>query len=154
MAVNDSGSVYVTAYSTATWGTPVRAYSSGNDAFAARLAGNGSLTWNTFLGGTGDDQGVGIAVDGSGNVYVTGPSSVSWGTPVRTYSSSYDAFAAKLAGNGVLTWNTFLGGSGTDWGFGIIVGAAGVFLLLGAAPRTGVPPGSLIPGALTLWLPS
>jgi hypothetical protein len=75
----------------------VRAYSSGNDVFAAKLASNGSLTWNTFLGGTGTDYGVGIAVDGSGNVYVTGYSSASWGTPVRAYSSGDDAFVVKIS---------------------------------------------------------
>jgi hypothetical protein len=56
-----------------------------------------TLTWNTFLGGTGTDYGVGIAVDGSGNVYVTGYSSASWGTPVRAYSSGDDAFVVKIS---------------------------------------------------------
>src|SRR5439155_638026 len=92
-----SGNVYVTGYSTATWGSPVRAYSSGIDAFAAKLDSSGNLTWNTFLGGSGTDLGKGIAVDGSGNVYVAGYSNASWGSPVRAYISSFfDAFVAKI----------------------------------------------------------
>jgi hypothetical protein len=44
-----------------------------------------TLTWNTFLGGSGDDQGNSIAVDGLGNVYVAGNSTATWGTPVSAY---------------------------------------------------------------------
>jgi hypothetical protein len=41
-----------------------------------------TLTWNTFLGGSGTDYGRSVAVDGSGNVYVAGYSNASWGSPV------------------------------------------------------------------------
>ena len=53
-------------------------------------------------------------MDGSGNVYVGGYSTGTWGTPLRAYSGSLDAFAVKLNSSGGLTWNTFLGGSGID----------------------------------------
>ena len=73
-----------------------------------------ALTWNTFLGGSGDDIGIAIAVDGSGNVYVSGQSNATWGSPVRPYTLDEDAFVAKLNSSGNLIWNTFLGGSGYD----------------------------------------
>src|SRR5206468_10233567 len=38
-----------------------------------------TLTWNTFLGGGGTDYGFGVAVDGSGNIYVSGLSNATWG---------------------------------------------------------------------------
>jgi hypothetical protein len=54
-----------------------------------------TLQWNTFLG-SGLDDGHGIAVDRSGNVYVVGESASTWGGPVRPYTEGIDVFAAKL----------------------------------------------------------
>jgi hypothetical protein len=125
IAVDLSGNVYVTGYSTASWGSSVRAYTAGDDAFAAKLNSSGGLTWNTFLGGSGDDIGQGITVDRSGNVFVTGYSTAGWSRPVRTYTGGYDAFTAKLSSSGGLTWNTFLGGSGDDYDFDIAVDSSG-----------------------------
>ena len=138
IAVDSSGNVYVTGISSASWGTPVRAYTSGGDAFAVRLSSTGTLTWNTFLGGggTGSDVGSGIAVDSSGNVYVAGLSVASWGTPVRAYSSGTDTFAARLSSAGALTWNTFLGGTGTDQGTGIAVDGSGNLYVSGRSTAT------------------
>jgi hypothetical protein len=106
-----NGIVWVVGISSASWGTPVNAYTGGSDGFAARLTVNGALIWNTFLGGIGNDVAPAVAADGSANVYVAGSSNGSWGTPVRAYSGSWDAFAAKLTPAGALVWNTFLGGS-------------------------------------------
>ncbi|MDD8027348.1 MAG: SBBP repeat-containing protein, partial [Acidobacteriota bacterium] len=125
IAVDGSGNVYVGGYSGVTWGSPIRAYTSSNDAFAAKLDSGGNLTWNTFLGGSGDDRGLCIAMDGSGNLYVGGYSYATWGAPIRAYTSSMDAIAAKLDSGGNLTWNMFLGGNGSDSGNGIAVDGSG-----------------------------
>jgi hypothetical protein len=132
ISVDGSGNVYVAGISGATWGSPVRPFGSfGDDAFAAKLGSDGALKWNTFLGGDLPDHGIGIAVDGSGNVYVVGTSTTTWGTPVRPYSSSDDAFAVKLASNGALTWNSFLGGDDVDEGGGIAVDGSGNVYVVG-----------------------
>ena len=46
------------------------------------------LSWNTFVGGAGDEYGTGLAIDGSGNIYIAGQTNASWGSPVRAFSSS------------------------------------------------------------------
>jgi hypothetical protein len=112
---NITGNVYVAGSGPASWGSPVRPYAAGNDAFAAMLGDNGSLVWNTFLGGSDDDQGFGIAVNSNGDACVAGQSGATWGSPTRPYSSGYDGFVARLSDNGSMTWNTFLGGGGNDF---------------------------------------
>ncbi|HUT22358.1 MAG TPA: SBBP repeat-containing protein [Candidatus Bipolaricaulota bacterium] len=121
IGIDDGGNVYIIGYSDVSWGAPVRAYTLGYDIFAVKLDSGGNLIWNTFLGGSGGDRGYGIAVDGSGNVYVTGYSDVTWGSPVRAYTLDRDAFAFKLNSGGDLIWNTFLGGGASDTGWGIAV---------------------------------
>jgi hypothetical protein len=131
IAVDGSGNVYVTGSSNATWGSPVRAYTGGWDTFAAKLNPYGALVWNTFLGGSGADYGYGVSVDGSGNVYVMGTSDATWGSPIRAYSGNGDAFLAKLTSTGSLSWNSFLGGSGSNEGFGITMDGSGNIYLIG-----------------------
>ncbi len=126
IAVDGNNNVYVAGDSSATWENPVHDYNGGiYDAFAAKLDPTGNLTWNTFLGGSGDDTGFDVAVDNNGNVFISGQSDANWGSPVRTYTASYDFFAAKLDTSGTLTWNTFLGGDGIDFGGGIAVDSNG-----------------------------
>jgi hypothetical protein len=140
IAVDGSGNVYVAGYSNVTWGSPVRAHNplGTSDAFAARLNSSGNLIWNTFLGGSGPDGGYAIAVDGGGNVYVTGESSDTWGSPVRAHTEgvNLDAFAAGLDSSGALIWNTFLGGSGLDYGYGIAVDGSGNVYVAGESSAT------------------
>lgn len=143
VAVDGSGNVYVTGRSGITWGTPVHAHSgaSGYDAFAAKLDSSGNLTWNTFLGGILDGVSYGIAVDQNSNVYVSGytNSNVSWGSPIRSYSAGYDGFAAKLDSSGNLTWNTFLGGNGTDYAYRVAVDGSGNVYVAGSGDQWGSP---------------
>jgi hypothetical protein len=136
IAVDGSGNVYVAGSSHATWGLPVRDYSGDYDAFAAKLSSSGGLQWHTFLGGSVDDGGDSIAVDGSGNVYVAGESDATWGSPVRDYSGEYDAFAAKLSSSGGLQWHTFLGGRGYDYGHSIAVDGSGNVYVAGESDAT------------------
>ena len=139
IAVDGSGNAYVAGYSNAAWqGTnpPVRAYTAGEDAFTAKLDSSGGLTWSTFLGGSGIDEGHGIAVDGNGNIYLGGGSNAAWGLPVRAYTASGDAFTARLDSSGALTWNTFLGGSGLDDSWTIAVDGSGNVYVEGRSNAT------------------
>ena len=132
VAVDSSSNIYVTGTSSTTWGFPVKAFSGGKDAYVAKLNSTGSLTWSTFLGGSGDDNGYGISLDVSGSLYVVGESTAAWGAaPVRAYSGGTDAFVAKLnATTGAFAWNTFLGASGNDEGRGIAVDKGGGYVFV------------------------
>jgi hypothetical protein len=121
VAVGPSGDVFVTGYSADTWFTPVNPHAGGNDAFVVRMAPDGGVLWNTFMGGHVSDNGYGIKVDSDANVFIAGTSQVSWGTPVNAHSGANEAFAAKLAGDGTLLWHTFMGGSWSDSGNDIVL---------------------------------
>lgn len=104
-----------------------------NDAFVAKLnpAGNG-LVYATFLGGSGSDNGIDIAVDETGSAYVTGWAAPSdFPTTPGAFDTSYsggdhDAFVAKLNPTGSeMVYTTFLGGSGSEGGRGIAVDGMG-----------------------------
>jgi hypothetical protein len=133
IAVDALGNIYVGGTSYASWGLPVNAHASGNDAFTARLDSDGNRLWNTFMGSGEPDDGYGIAVDAVGNVYLAGRSYGSWGSPVIAYARNYDAFMAKLDGNGNRLWNTFMGSEGYDRGNGIAADATGNVYVAGTS---------------------
>ena len=138
IAVDGSGNVYVTGYSSASWGFPLNAYSGGDDIFVLKLSSSGAVQWNTFFGSSnGNDDGLGIAVDGSGNVYVTGHSKGTWGFPLNAFSGGYDIFVLKLSSSGAYEWNSFFGSSnGNDIGDGITVDSSGNVYVTGYSNGT------------------
>jgi len=103
------------------------------DAWLAVLDASGVLVYGTYLGGSADDGGSGVAVDTLGKAYVTGHTQ-SGGFPLKSALQGSlrgvtDAFVAKLdpalSGAASLLWSTFLGGDGVDEGQGIAVDSSG-----------------------------
>jgi hypothetical protein len=79
------------------------------DAFVTKLTPDGkSLVYSTYLGGSGTDTASGIAIDGSGNAYITGQ------TNSPDYSAPRHAFQAQLVGTGTNSFVTKLNAQGTD----------------------------------------
>ncbi len=116
------------------------------DAFVAKLNPAGSaLVYSTFLGGTDIDDARGIAVDGSGNAYVTGETTspdfpTTAGALSRTNHGAYDVFVTKLnAAGSALIYSTYLGGTDVDNGERIAVDADGQALVLGFSSSSDFP---------------
>ena len=107
------------------------ATSGGPDAFVTKLsAGGTSQIYSTFLGGNMFDEASGIALDASGNVYITG-NTFSTNFPTANAlqaarADGTDAFITKLNASGsALVYSTYLGGEGNDLGQSIAIDASG-----------------------------
>ncbi|HEY3132795.1 MAG TPA: SBBP repeat-containing protein [Acidobacteriota bacterium] len=123
----------------------VSTIASKTDAFVAKLSPGGSaLTYSTYLGGSRRDYANGVAVDATGNCYVTGyteSSDFPTTNGVQTGSGGgVDAFVAKFNPAGsALAFSTYLGGSGTDIGLGIAADSAGNAYVAGSTDSTNFP---------------
>ncbi|MGD2085439.1 MAG: SBBP repeat-containing protein [Candidatus Aminicenantes bacterium] len=106
IAVDNNGNVYVTGHTTSTDFPTLNQYQGnqpGTDAFITKIdttgIGASSLIYSTYLGGSDNDLGYGIAVDNNGDVYVSGHT---WSTdfPIlnsyQTDQSGVDVFVTKL----------------------------------------------------------
>jgi len=79
----------------------------------AKFSSSGSLIWGTYYGG-GDDDGRDIALDNTGNIYVTGQTSSDTGIATsgcfqEHIATTASAFLSKFSNNGVLLWGTYFG---------------------------------------------
>jgi hypothetical protein len=116
------------------------------NAFVAKVnTTNWTLVYSTYLGGSGLDAGRDIAVDASGNAYVTGDT-LSTDFPTKNplqaaNAGGIDAFVTKLNATGsALLYSTYLGGSGDDQGWGGIgIDAAGNAYVMGSTTSTDFP---------------
>jgi hypothetical protein len=119
----------------------------GDDAFVVEINAQGSaLVYSTYLGGSKDDYGNGIAVDSSGNAYVTGSTfSTDFPTanPIQpTNNALMSAFVTKIsAGGKALVYSTYLGGSGLSIAAfgGIAVDSTGNSYVTGGTNATDFP---------------
>lgn len=112
----------------------------GTDAFVTKLSPTGATpVYSTYLGGSADDVGNGVAVDRVGAAYVAGGTNSSNFPLVQPLGPSFghgvggDAFVAKLDPNGSsLRYSTYLGGDGLDYAAEIAVDASGSAYLTGS----------------------
>ena len=115
----------------------------GSDVFVAKRSASGAWLWAVRAGGSTNDVGYGIAVDGSGNVLVTGGyrGTASFGTSptatslVSTNGSYSDVFVAKFgAADGVCAWALRAGVNNTGGdaaGYGVAVDGSGNAVVTG-----------------------
>jgi hypothetical protein len=133
IAIDSQANIYVTGLSLENWGSPINPHVFGYDTFVAKLDSNGNLVWNTFLNSQDNGWGGGIALNGAGDIFVTGGSTQSWGSPVRPFAGgSEDVFVARLSNTGHLVWNSFLGSdSYGDDGNGVAADSSGNVWVVG-----------------------
>jgi hypothetical protein len=140
---DSSGNVYVTGFFAS---DPLTIYNSdgnasgitlsnagSNGAFIVKYNSSGVAQWATRIDGTGDDRALGLAVDASGNVYVTGSytgtvtiysvGNISFGTLANAGGTA--AFVVKYNTSGTAQWATRIDGTGNDQGDGITVDSSG-----------------------------
>jgi len=157
ITVDGSGNVYVTGYSGASWlgdgsAAPLHAFSGSDDIFVLKLNTSGTYQWHTFYGSADrHDYGIGITVDGSGNVYVTGYSYASWlgdgsAAPLHAFSGSDDIFVLKLNTSGAYQWHTFYGSADDhEYGYSITVDGSGNVYVTGQSYASWLGDGSAAP---------
>jgi hypothetical protein len=151
IAVDASGNAYVTGFTNGSFPVTQGAFQTtfgagGFNAFVSKLSATGSaLLYSTYLGGSVYDEGCGIAVDASGNAYVTGVASspdfpTTPGALQTSYGGMQDAFVTKLnAAGSALVYSTYLGGSDYDWGRGIAADASGNAYVIGSTQSSNFP---------------
>jgi hypothetical protein len=133
VAVDTSGNVYVTGNYTAaaitvdevTLAAPVE----GNAAYIIKFNTSGTAQWGKKIDGTGNDYGEGVAVDTSGNVYVTGyyqtgAITVDWIT-LAAPAGTHAAYIIKFNTSGTAQWGKKIDGTGNDYGQGVAVDTSG-----------------------------
>src|SRR3990172_7144934 len=142
LTLDTSGDAYVTGETASTdFPTTSGAYDTSfngyyDDVFVSKLNGGlTSLLASTFLGGSGDDYGDSLALDTSGNVYVTGATDwTDFPTTPGAYDTSYnggnwngnDVFVSKLSGDLTsLLASTYLGGTAGESGRSIATDTRG-----------------------------
>jgi len=133
-----AGNIYMTGSSScvdsiATTGAHQSSLIGAADAYLVKFSSAGAIQWGTYYG-SGADGGNALAIDDTGNVFITGTTSSTTGiaTPGAYQSANAgqgDAFLAKFSDVGSLLWATYYGGAAYDEGFGVLcAGNANVYV--------------------------
>ncbi|HEV8428910.1 MAG TPA: SBBP repeat-containing protein [Pyrinomonadaceae bacterium] len=153
IAVDANGNIYVTGY-TNSLNFPVANAAQGpppnsntcNSAFVTKLNPSvPSYAFSTYLRGNSCETGYGIAVDSSGNVYVSGSTSSSDFLTVNAFQpaprpqGSSDAFVTKLTTDGAVTYSTYLGGGSGETGYAITADSSGNAYVTGLTSSSNFP---------------
>lgn len=162
IAVDASGAAYITGSTySADFPTTPGAFQTNcsggcppsiSDAFVAKItpagSGGADLIYSTFLGGNQNDQGLGVAVDASGQAYITGHTQSSdfpmtFGTCGGDIHN--DVFVTKLNAQGsALVYSRCLAGTFHEDGYGIVVDGSGAAYITGFTQSSDFP---VTPGA-------
>lgn len=131
------------AYQTVFGGGPT---GQAQDAFVVKLNSGGTQQWGSYFGGSGTDRCQECVADQSGNVIIVGETSSSSGIATvgshqtvfagGTASQPFDAFVAKFAGTGSISWATYYGGSSRDVSSGCAIDNTGTKIYLSGSTQS------------------
>ena len=151
VALDSSSNAYVTGYTKSanfptTAGVAQTAIGGDYDAFVTAInpTGTAPLVYSTFLGGSDQDYGIGIAVDSGKNAYIVGSTAspnypFTSGVLQTASGGDYDVMVTKLTPAGALSYSTFIGGSGDDYGLAINVDSSGDAYIAGDTASANFP---------------
>jgi hypothetical protein len=138
IAVQGNGDMALTGYF-GNYGSPVDfgggplTSAGGPDIFVAKFSASGVHAWSRALGGTGQDTGLSVGVDGGGNVVVTGyfQGTVNFGGGSLSSAGATDIFLMKYSASGAHVWSKRFGGVSDDRGTGVAVSGTGDVVVTG-----------------------
>ncbi|HEX9709353.1 MAG TPA: SBBP repeat-containing protein [Candidatus Thermoplasmatota archaeon] len=149
--VDAAGGAYITGYVLSTnfpttAGAHDATHNGGSyDLVVSKIDATGStLVFSTYLGGTSNDYGRGVAVGANDTVYVTGESAssnfpITAGAFQTSKSGTYAAFVTRLNQTGAVLNSTFLGGNSNDYGAALRTDAAGLPVAVGRTTSSTFP---------------
>jgi len=113
------------------------------DAFAAEITPSGTLAWASYLGGSWGDTATAIAVDSTGNAWLTGDTNsgdlpTPGGFAASRWGNFFEGFIARITPSGALAWASGFGGSGAG-ATGIVIDSTGDAWIAGAASSYDLP---------------
>lgn len=147
IALDSDGSIYITG-STQSNNFPLSnasqaLYGGGHDAYVVKFDSNWNLVYSTYLGGSGNDYGTGIAVDEMGNAYICGTTASGNFPILNAYQSALrvqDAFLTKLLPDGSnWAFSTYFGGGSTEIAHDIALDELGNIYLAGYTTSNNLP---------------
>lgn len=141
ISTDESGNVYLTGRfdsQSISFGTTTLANATGSsDIFVVKYDNLGNALWAKSAGGTGDDYGMYISTDNSGNVLATGyfqSASFTFGTTTlyNAAGGDWNIFVVKYDPEGNALWANSAGGTSSEYGYGISSDVNGNVLVTGA----------------------
>ena len=164
IALDSSGSVYISGRTTSEdfpTVNPIQSTYSGGpfaDTYISKINAAGSaLVYSTYLGGNDFEAGSSIAVDSSGNAYLTGQTRSTNYPTANAIQSTFgggdlegDAFLTKVNAAGTaFVYSTYLGGALNDVGFEVVVDSAGSAHVVGTTASNNFPVANAFQSALS-----
>ena len=117
--IDSSGNIYIAGHTEGSLSGPT---AGGEDILVTKFDPSGNELWSRQIGTAGDDRGRSVAVDASGNIYITGETS---GSLAGEHLGEEDAFLIKLDASGDDLWSLQMGTPDTDSPRSVAVDASG-----------------------------